>query len=226
MIKKERQSSFLCGRIVALGYMLLLGWSVGACATSDVPVCVFDLHGVLMESDTAEGAKSFCRNVVSIAADFGKLLWAHPRQPAAWRDALEPAANCQKPVDAMWTLIRELRAKGVPVVLFSNIRPHTYDQLRRRFPEEFALFDRVIIVGPETGWRTKQDDAFYDAVERSVAEMLPGKRYSIVYVDDTRAYVLRGRQRGWHALTHVDAESTIEHLKLFVRPEPCISNRK
>lgn len=109
-------------------------------------------------------------------------------------------------VDAMYDLLRELRANGVRTCLLSNSWANDYPR------EEWGeLFDAVVISG-EVGMRKPEPGIFTHALEQVG---LAGAE--CVFIDDIEANILAARALGIAGIHHRDADTTIAELESLLR---------
>jgi epoxide hydrolase-like predicted phosphatase len=106
-----------------------------------------------------------------------------------------------RPEEALWQLVRRVRAAGYPVGLLSNSwggAIYPWDRLRTHFD--------VLVVSGEVGLR-KPDPAIYALAAERLA--LPPSR--IVFVDDLEPNVTAARRCGlWGILHRQDAAATVD----------------
>jgi len=116
-------------------------------------------------------------------------------------DFSEAFADIFSPIETMLELHARLRARGVPVFIFSNTNELAVGHIRRQFPF-FASFDGYVF-SHEVG-AMKPAAKIYEAVEA-----MTGKQGTeILYIDDRLENIEAGAARGWHAVFHRSPEET------------------
>ncbi|HZM01702.1 MAG TPA: HAD family phosphatase [Candidatus Saccharimonadales bacterium] len=115
-----------------------------------------------------------------------------------------------KPMIAMHAA---LRAKGVPVYIFSNTNDIAVEHIRAKFPF-FSHFDGYTLSFKEGVM--KPAPKIYEAVEHLTGH----KGKALVYLDDRADNIATARERGWHALLHETPEKTIAALRQLGLPLP------
>lgn len=142
-------------------------------------IIVFDLHGVLFKSDVkgmielilhSPCARPFllqCLNPFFIYDVF--QLYRHLYIGEHYilylcnkYESIQPclplflnAANLQIPSWQTIDLVRQLKARGYTLHLFSNIGEHLYTELHARYPDIFGLFDVTVIGSKENNYHGK-----------------------------------------------------------------------
>ena len=105
------------------------------------------------------------------------------------------------PIAPMVELHATLRARGVPLFVFSNTNELAVRHIRERFPF-FSQFDGYIL-SYEHG-TMKPDARLYEVVERVTGR----RRGELLYVDDRPENIATAQARGWRAVLHESAENT------------------
>ncbi|MFC4115416.1 HAD family hydrolase [Nonomuraea zeae] len=109
-------------------------------------------------------------------------------------------------VDAMYDMLRDVRAQGVKTCLLSNSWSNVYP--RDGWDE---IFDAVVISG-EVGMRKPEPRIFHHALGQIG---LAGEE--CVFIDDIEANILAARALGIAGIHHRDADSTITELETLLR---------
>ncbi|WP_345558750.1 HAD family phosphatase [Nonomuraea rosea] len=109
-------------------------------------------------------------------------------------------------VDAMYDMLRDVRAQGVKTCLLSNSWSNVYP--RDGWDE---IFDAVVISG-EVGMRKPEPRIFHHALGQIG---LAGEE--CVFIDDIEANILAARSLGIAGIHHRDADTTIAELETLFR---------
>lgn len=120
-------------------------------------------------------------------------------------------ADIFTPIAPMLELHAHLRARRVPIFIFSNTNGIAISHIRRNFAF-FANFDGYIYSYQQGAM--KPDPKVYEAVERITGEN--GK--SILFLDDRKENVATAHERGWQAIHHSSPPETavaFRHLNLL-----------
>lgn len=119
--------------------------------------------------------------------------------------------SAYEPNRAVINLMVELKKRGHPVIVASNIGPRSYALLAQRYPEIFDQFDEVVVADPSHGHR-KPDSSYFAHVAGLMTNRY-GETVSIFFVDDIMENVHSARQHSqFHAYTFSSAEALREHL--------------
>jgi len=71
-------------------------------------------------------------------------------------------ANQQVPNESVITILKQLKQNGCALHLFSNIGAIIFDDLRKKFPEPFTLFESFSLASRENNYLRKPDDRTYE----------------------------------------------------------------
>lgn len=166
-------------------------------------VVAFDLHGVVLTLDLASLVLALLGQPGKLLSLFLCLLspsiWpsvlsrSHPevfehavrnlalRHPAlrGHIDFLLDLQNCQRAIPGTIQIIRELKARGVPCYVLSNIGCEPFRRIQAQMPEVFGLFDGAVVAERDKGFLAKPDQAIYAEFHARLA-----KGRKVVFVDD------------------------------------------
>jgi hypothetical protein len=187
-------------------------------------VILFDLHGVLFHLNGAQAAGVWLANCCKILKRFKKLREIYPTAIQAFKDASEPAANCQTPQEPVWYLIRCLKRHGYPVFLCSNILPETLAALKKQHPEKFALFDGFITTGFESEFVEKDTDAFFVYTRKKLVAAGHADK-QIYFFDDKKVNVMAALRHGFRAACVNSSQDVIAAAQRFGLPVPMPARR-
>ncbi len=189
---------------------------------------VFDLGKVLLDFDYGRVVRRFAEQSSVAPHEISRLLLESDLLPAYERGQLSAEAFFERlksatgfpgdfatfaqffadiftEIPAMLALHAELRARRVPVFIFSNTNDLAVAYIRRRYPF-FAGFDGYVL-SYEVGCM-KPDEPIYDAVEA-----MTGRRGTeLLYLDDRGENVATALRRGWIAVHHHDPAVTRERV--------------
>lgn len=119
--------------------------------------------------------------------------------------------SAYEPNRAVVLLMLELKKRGHPLIVASNIGPRSYALLAQRYPEIFDQFDEVVVADPAHGHR-KPHESYFAYVAGLMTNRYGGS-VSIFFVDDIMENVQSARQHSqFHAYTFSSAEALREHL--------------
>lgn len=164
-------------------------------------VVVFDLHDVLFEWDKAAFQQQFTlskkksqhglmnRIGATVALPFVAVGAKITKKPLGYfyktsflkglKYKYVEIAGCYKPNNAMFELIKELKAAGYTVMLASNVDQDSLADLKKRFPVLQNVFDQELYPSVRNQWVNKnKPKKFY----RQLKELASGKQ--IVFIDD------------------------------------------
>jgi len=155
-----------------------------------------DLHGMNLAVDA--GAP-FAASVAALAARHPEwapqILWWHDR----WTETLTPR------IEHSISLLRALRAKGVPVFALTNFAVETFAIATARI-DFFSEFDRSFVSG-HLGL-IKPDPAIYAHVEAQTGIAPEG----LFFTDDKAANTKAAARRGWQTHPFTGAEGLARRL--------------
>lgn len=106
------------------------------------------------------------------------------------------------PIHDMIAWHGSLRKRGVRTFIFSNTNELAVNHIRSAFPF-FGGFD-AYVYSHEVG-AMKPDARIYETVESVTG--CTGEQ--ILYIDDKPENIATGKQRGWHAIEHVEPAATL-----------------
>lgn len=98
----------------------------------------------------------------------------------------------RKPIEQTVALLKSLKKQGYPLYILSNWDKESFETMRTKCPEIFALFDGYIISG--IVHLAKPDPRIYKELERQ----FPHAEY--VFIDDQKDNIATARACGWNAL--------------------------
>ena len=160
-----------------------------------------DISRLLLESDLLASYES---GRMDARAFFGRLREG-TGYPGDFDQFAAFFADIFTEIPDMISLHAELRARGMPVYIFSNTNDLAITHIRRRYPF-FAGFDGYVL-SYEAGCM-KPEDAIYEAVER----MTDRRGVEILYIDDRPENIATALRRGWIAVQHHDPAVTRERV--------------
>jgi 2-haloacid dehalogenase len=188
-----------------------------------VEAVVFDLGGVLIEWDPRHIYRDLLDTDEEIEAfldEIGFARWTHAMDAGqgTWADAVAelteryphrgeliaayPARfgeSLAGPVEGSEAVLRELHARGVPLLALTNWSAETFPVARDRFAF-LDLFDGIVVSGHEGV--AKPDLALYELLVQRYG-LDPG---ATVFVDDRQVNVDAARAAGLHGLLFTDAD--------------------
>ncbi|MGZ8209265.1 MAG: HAD family hydrolase [Burkholderiales bacterium] len=189
---------------------------------------VFDLGGVLIEVTQERALRSLAaRSAVSAdelraaiyhsplflqvesgacdARNFFDEIREQARLDVAFEDFCSIYCDLFAPAPALIDVHARMRERGLPTYVFSNTSALHFDYLRRHYPF-MARFDGYFL-SYELGC-VKPDARAYKAVEAGTGARPSG----ILYIDDRMENAEAAVRRGWQAIHHTSAASTLEAL--------------
>jgi 2-haloacid dehalogenase len=144
-----------------------------------------DIHGMMTRIDEGRGFASVIEATANAHPAWAKeILQFRDR----WTDLAQPS------IPASVTLLRALRARGVPCFALSNFGAENFPLSEAKFPF-LAEFDRRYISGEMK--LAKPDPAIYAAVEADCG--LPPE--NLLFTDDRDDNIAAAKLRGWQ--THL-----------------------
>jgi len=188
-------------------------------------VVVFDLGKVLVDFDYGIAARKIAQRSDVSAAEVLEFICESPllclyetgqinrqqffdrvRAESGFRGDLQEFgsyfADIFQPIGPMVDLAGQLRARQVPIFIFSNTNDLAIEHIRRNFPF-FSGFDGYVL-SYEHGVM-KPDHKLYEVVER----MAGAAGQQILFLDDRSENVAAGKARGWQVIRHQKIEETL-----------------
>ena len=101
-------------------------------------------------------------------------------------------ANQQKPIEEVVSLCKALKTKGYTLHLFSNIGPILFDDLHRKFPDIFQLFDCFCLPTEENNYRKKPSKRAFKAY----LELYNPQKKQVILIDDKMKNIRSARENG------------------------------
>jgi len=199
---------------------------------AEVKWVVFDLGKVLLEFDFAIAAKAMaayspldpCK--IQQAIDQSALLHQFERglltetqffsqlsqvcQIKASEETLRDAfIDIFTPVPSMIGFLTKLKARRMPMLLFSNTNISAMCHIRKQF-EFIQLFDQCCL-SYEHGMM-KPEQALYD-----IARQMTGVNHaSLLFIDDRKENIEAARQKGWLGIVHESPQATIPEVERWL----------
>lgn len=205
-------------RSILLSASLFL-WSVSFaaqphCHTNQLkPVIVFDLHGILTQVQLWQMTKTIVQTIWQQPKLIFKLI-----NPRTFKNGdyihyprLRQVYNSHLPQENGWQLVRELKAAGYPVYLFSNIAETTFAEFSEQFPGYFDIFDGFQIVPDDNPALRKPNPEAYAACKALINQQHPGR--PIIFIDDSTTNTQAARDTGFAASIF----TSIAHLKESIK---------
>lgn len=156
-------------RCLFLGMLVAYVCSLAAADLKPTPataVVLVDINGTLCRTQKVAAVTTWLRNAPMIIARFWKMKDYYPSYSDAFKDASAVAASCQDVMGPVETMVRALKRQGFPVYMFTGALPDTVEQLQKKYPDCFGLFDGIIGIGPGSDWKDKRYHEFFAYAER------------------------------------------------------------
>jgi FMN phosphatase YigB (HAD superfamily) len=197
-------------------------------------IITFDIHGVLFNPNWAEIFQQLWRNKKSLSLliyvfnpwfiyDFFVLLkqgavpeafilhFAHKYSYfRKYKNFVLTIANTQKPIVSTIDLTKELKKKGYPIHIFSNIGAILYQDLAKKHPAIFNLFDAVYVPSVENQYRGKRHKKTFFAY----LALCNPKHKQVIFVDNNMSNVKKADRIGIVAIRY---NNTNELAQVFNR---------
>jgi len=179
-------------------------------------ILAIDLHGVLFKHDYKRMFKTYWQSkhkLKLILALINPLLWVDVirlmRQNAIAEQflvglaekhhRLKPfvhlgihIANQQKPIQKVVDMLEHLKNKGYTLHLFSNIGSITFEEIWKKFPSIFQLFDSFILPSQSNNYLRKPNPIAFATYLRENNK----ENKQVVLIDDKRKNVRQAKNHG------------------------------
>ncbi len=138
---------------------------------------------IMAQKDIFEAGKQEKAEYIQWASELLDFQGGHAAFERAWTSIFTP-------VQAMWDLARQLKAKGYRLILFSNTNSIHAPYCLSSYPD-FSLFDGAVF-SHEIG-SIKPDPAFYKSAIK-LYDLIPEQTF---YIDDLEANIREGQNFGF-----------------------------
>lgn len=176
-------------------------------------VFAFDIHGVLMRVKKSEAVSTSLKEIVKqpgLLLKIGSFFDGS----AAEHSALRRIANSQQPICETWDLVKQIKATGYPIYIFSNIGEKTFVELMTKFPNWFEIFDGYHTVpSKDKKLRKPKPEAF-----ASFKKMVHEKHSTdtrIIFIDDDKKNIAAAKKADFVTIHFSSAEQLKNELGLL-----------
>jgi len=119
-------------------------------------------------------------------------------------------ANTQYPIQGTIDTIKDLKEKGYPLHILSNISNHAYKSFEEKFPEIFSLFDEQQITIWENGNVIEKPSLDY--FKHYLAKHNPENKH-VIFIDDQVQNIDAAQQLGIIGITFKNPQQLQHELK-------------
>lgn len=118
-------------------------------------------------------------------------------------------ANEQVPIEQTILIIKQLKANGFKIFVFSNIGEQSAQILQEKYPQIFALFDGILVT-------TAQDNYVMKPSEQAFMKFLNKfnlKKEQIIFIDDKKSNVRIARNMGIYSIQFINPQQCQQVLQ-------------
>lgn len=199
-------------------------------------VIVFDLHGVVLDTDWNsiwQEFKKFTFSLHTISTFFNpfllydtvrlyhvsdsaeevitKLIAQYPKLKTYYPTFMA-LVNAQKPNNGTVQILNRLKSDGYPLYVFSNIGPESLRFLQEKFPSIFNSFAGFIHSQPEDNWIQKPNTRAYTKLLKQY-NLHPEQ---IIFIDDKQVNINAAHKMGFNTILFVSPEQLQKSLNNFI----------
>lgn len=133
-------------------------------------------------------------------------LRAYAPKPFSLHELLHAASDIFTPNEAIWPLVRELKEKGIRLILLSNTCECHYNRIHSIYPI-LHLFDHKVL-SFEVGYLKPDRRIFKKALQ--FAECAPEECF---YIDDIPEFIASAKKEGLNGFVYTDVNSLRQEIK-------------
>lgn len=195
-------------------------------------ILAIDLHGVLFKHDYQRMLKAYWQSkhkLKLILALINPLLWIdaiHLMRERAVAEQflvgladkhhrLKPfvqlgihIANQQKPIQKVVDMLKNLKNKGYTLHLFSNIGSIAFEDIQKKFPVIFQLFDSFILPSRSNNYLRKPNPTAFATYLRENNK----ENKQVILVDDKKKNVIQAKNHGMKSILFQSPEHLQQQL--------------
>jgi hypothetical protein len=196
-----------------LATLITVNFANKAVESQKPTVFAFDIHGVLMQLKVGEVVGT---SLKELSQQPGLLLKIGDffNGGAADHAAMRRIFNCQEPVCGTWGIVKELKAAGHSLYIFSNIGEKTFKELQEKYPNWFDIFDGYHTVPSNDKKLRKPKPKAFASFKKMVHEKHPIDT-QIVFIDDKSKNIKAAREAGFVTIHFSSAEQLKKELDLL-----------
>lgn len=169
-------------------------------------VIAFDIHDVLMQRNVGKTVGKFIKNP-ALLFKIGKLTSGNYGNDPELRKVV----NSQKPLCDTWKVVKQLKKAGYPIYIFSNIDKKAFDDLCKKFPKLFGLFDGYHVIHENNKTQKKPAPSAYASCKALIEKQHAGKQ--IIFIDDQKENIKAALKAGFKGIRFISASQLKKDLK-------------
>lgn len=165
---------------------------------------LFDWHGVVVKQSTKKAIKAFLK--LKNKFKFLKNLFNHDKNKSMGfntnknqDESVYPVINCHKLDPEMAQLIKNLKARGFKIGIFSNIDADSLNWLAKedkKIKEIVDLVDFTYVANAKNDFKTKNSPETFKECKKMIKDSL-GHDIDIIFIDDSKQNVEQGQRHGF-----------------------------
>lgn len=133
-----------------------------------------------------------------------------------YQESILALINTQAPIEGTVKIIKDLKAQGFRLYVFSNIGKASFLRLKELYPEIFALFHGYTYAEPDDNWIKKPHKEAYE----KFLHAFNLQRHHVIFIDDKQINIEGAQKVGINGI-HFTSATELEHtLKHYNPQEP------